>query len=283
MVKAKTIEIYLPTGDASEISETRIKTEAIKVVYLDKAQLEAQKNRLKYMGCYVLVGKADDGSDSVYIGETEDLYSRLTKHKRKKTFWSSVYTVQNSGGTFDKAHLTYLEKLMIEKANDVDRYGTNNNNTGKITKIPEAKQNECLLYFETIKSLFKTLAFNLFVPEVEKEEFDERQVFYFKDKKEGLWNASGVYVNEKFTVLKGSISRMEPLARKVGSSQVKFKDRLIKEGIIKENNNQLVFQKDYTFNSPSTAASIVSLRSNNGWKVWKTINNETLDQIFPRQ
>ena len=280
MVKAKTIEIYLPTGDASEISETKITTEAIKVVYLDKAQLEAQKNRLNNMGCYVLVGKAEDGSDSVYIGETEDLHSRLTEHKKKKAFWSSVYTVQNSGGTFDKAHLTYLEKLMIEKANDVDRYVANNGNTGKITKIPEAKRNECLLYFETIKTLFKTLGFNLFVPEVEKEELDERQVFYFKDKKEGQWNASGVYINEKFTVLKGSISRREPTAHKVGSSEVKFRDRLIKEGIIKEKNNQLLFEKDYTFNSPSTAADIVSLRSNNGWKVWKTEQNESLDEIY---
>ena len=280
MVKAKTIEIYLPTGDASEISETKITTEAIKVVYLDKAQLEAQKNRLNNMGCYVLVGKAEDGSDSVYIGETEDLHSRLTEHKKKKAFWSSVYTVQNSGGTFDKAHLTYLEKLMIEKANEANRYVANNANTGKITQIPEAKRNECLLYFETIKTLFKTLGFNLLVPEVEKEEFDERQVFYFKDKKEGQWNASGVYINEKFTVLKGSISRKKPLARKVGSSQVKFRDRLIKEGIINEKNNQLVFEKDYTFNSPSTAAAIVSLRSNNGWKVWKTEQNESLDEIY---
>ncbi len=281
MLKAKTIEIYLPSGDASEISETRITTEAIKIVFLDKSQLELQKNRLKYMGCYVLVGKSDDGSDSVYIGETEDLYSRLTEHKKKKPFWSSVYTIQNSGGTFDKAHLTYLEKLMIEKANDVDRYVANNGNTGKITKIPEAKRNECLLYFETIKTLFKTLAFNLFVPEVEKEELDERPVFHFRDKK-GLWNASGVYINEKFTVLKGSISRREPTAHKVGSSEVKFRDRLIKEGIIKEKNNQLVFEKDYTFNSPSTAADIVSLRSNNGWKVWKTNNDETLNKIYPR-
>lgn len=280
-VIAKTIEIYLPTGDASKVSHARITTEAIRIVYVQKSELENQKKELDRMGCYILLGKDKDGNQSVYIGETESLFTRLSQHKKEKDFWDSTYTIQNLGGTFDKAHLTFLEQLMIEKAKEVDRYVVHNGNGGKSTTIPESKMNECLVYFDTIQTLIKALGFSLFVPEVEKEELDEHPRFYFQNK-EDLWNAEGVYIDEKFIVLKGSVSRNNPTKHKMDSNELKFRDKLIDEGVIKDINRVLVFVKDYAFNSPSTAADIVSLGSNSGWKVWKTKDSRTLEEVYPR-
>lgn len=280
-IKAKTIEIYLPTGDASKVSIARITTEAIRVVYVQKSEIEKQKKELEHIGCYILVGKDKDGNSSVYIGETESLYSRLIQHKKEKEFWNSAYTIQNLGGTFDKAHLTFLEQLMIERANEADRFTVHNGNKGKSTTIPESKMNECYIYFETIQTLIEVLGFNVFVPEVEKKEIEENPRFYFQHK-DGLWNAEGVYVDEKFIVLKGSISRKNPTRHKIDSNELKFRDKLIDDGVIKEINETLIFVKDYSFNSPSTAADIVSLGSNNGWKVWKTKDLKTLEEVYPR-
>ncbi|MBU1020928.1 MAG: GIY-YIG nuclease family protein [Firmicutes bacterium] len=280
-VIAKTIEIYLPTGDASKVSHARITTEAIRIVYVQKSELENQKKELDRMGCYILLGKDKDGNQSVYIGETESLFTRLSQHKKEKDFWDSTYTIQNLGGTFDKAHLTFLEQLMIEKAKEVDRYVVHNGNGGKNTTIPESKMNECLVYFDTIQTLIKALGFSLFVPEVEKEELDEHPRFYFQNK-EDLWNAEGVYIDEKFIVLKGSVSRNNPTKHKMDSNELKFRDKLIDEGVIKDINRVLVFVKDYAFNSPSTAADIVSLGSNSGWKVWKTKDSRTLEEVYSR-
>jgi len=281
MILAKTIEIYLPTGDANKISQARITTEAIRIVYVAKAEIENQRKELERMGCYILVGKDSDGNNSVYIGETESLYLRLNQHKKEKDFWESAYTIQNLGGIFDKAHLTFLEQLMIEKAKEVDRYVVHNGNNGKSTTIPESKMNECLIYFDTIQTLIKALGFNIFVPEVEKEDLQENPRFYFQHK-DNLWNAEGVYVDEKFIVLKGSVSRKNPTKHKINSNELKFRDKLIDDGIIKEVNDVLVFVKDYAFNSPSTAADIVSLGSNSGWKVWKTKDSKTLEEVYPR-
>jgi hypothetical protein len=276
---AKTIEIYLPTGDASKVSHARITTEAIRIVFIQKSEIENQKDDLECIGCYILVGKDKNGIDSVYIGETESLYKRLIQQKLERDFWNSAYTIQNLGGTFDKAHLTFLEQLMIDKAKEVDRYVVHNSNSGKNTIIPESKKNECLIYFATIQALIKTLGFNVFVPEVDKEEINEHPKFYFQQK-DNLWNAKGVYVDEKFIVLKGSVSRKEPTKHKAISNELKFRDKLISEGIIKDINGILLFVKDYAFNSPSTAADVVSLGSNNGWIVWKTQEGKTLDKLF---
>lgn len=280
-VIAKTIEIYLPTGDPNKVSHVRITTEAIRIVFLHKSEIENQRKELERMGCYILVGKDKDGNNSVYIGETESLYFRLNQHKKERDFWDSVYTIQNLGGIFDKAHLTYLEQLMIEKASEVDRFVVHNGNRGRNTTIPESKMNECLVYFDTIQTLIKALGFNIFVPEVEKEELEEQPRFYFQQK-DNLWNAEGVYVDEKFIVLKGSVNRKDPTKHKLDSNELKFRDKLIDEGIIKELNGILVFVKDYAFNSPSTAADIVSLGSNSGWKVWKTKDSKPLEEIYPR-
>lgn len=278
-IKAKTIEIYLPTGDPNKVSHARITTEAIRIVFLQKSEIENQRIELERMGCYILVGKDKDGNDSVYIGETESLYARLVQHKKEKDFWEYAYTIQNLGGTFDKAHLTFLEQLMIEKANEVDRFVVHNGNGGKSTTIPESKMNECYIYFETIQTLIKSLGFSVFVPEVEKEKLEEQPRFYFQNK-ENLWNAEGVYVDEKFIVLKGSIARMNSTKHKQNSNELKFRDKLIDEGIIKEVNGVLIFVKDYSFSSPSTAADIVSLGSNSGWLVWKSKEGKTLGELY---
>lgn len=278
-VKAKTIEIYLPTGDANKTSQARITTEAIRIVYVHKSEIENQKKELENIGCYILVGQDNNGENSIYIGETESLYNRLIQHKKEKDFWHSAYTIQNLGGTFDKAHLTFLEQLMIEKAREVGRLVVHNSNGGKSTTIPESKKNECYVYFETIQSLLKTLGFNVFVPEVEKDEIINNPLLFFQHK-DGLWDAKGVYIDEKLIVLKDSITRDLPTKHKENSNELKFRDKLIEEGVIKQINGNLVFIKDYAFNSPSTAADIVSLGSNSGWLVWKNKDGKTLGELY---
>ena len=281
MILAKTIEIYLPTGDATKVSQARITTEAIKIIYVTKSEINNRKVDLDTIGCYILVGVDTSGDRMVYIGESENIYTRLQEHKKKKDFWDGVYTIQNLGGTFDKAHLTYLEQLMIQVAIETDRFKVENGNGGKFTSIPESKMNECLIYFETIKTLVKALGFYVFVPEVEKEQISEEVRFYFRSK-DNLWDAQGVFIDEKFIVLKGSVARAEPTKHKKESNELKFRDKLIDEGIIDEVNSVLVFVKDYAFTSPSTAADIVSLGSNSGWKVWKTKDGKTLEEVYPR-
>ena len=281
MILAKTIEIYLPTGDATKVSQARITTEAIKIIYVTKSEINNRKVDLDTIGCYILVGVDTSGDRMVYIGESENIYTRLQEHKKKKDFWDGVYTIQNLGGTFDKAHLTYLEQLMIQVAIETDRFKVENGNGGKFTSIPESKMNECLIYFETIKTLVKALGFYVFVPEVEKEQISEEVRFYFRSK-DNLWDAQGVFIDEKFIVLKGSVARAEPTKHKKESNELKFRDKLIDEGIIDEVNGVLVFVKDYAFTSPSTAADIVSLGSNSGWKVWKTKDGKTLEEVYPR-
>jgi hypothetical protein len=46
-----------------------------------------------------------------------------------------------------------------------------------------------------------------------------------------------------------------------------------------EEDNFLVFQEDYIFNSPSAAAVTIKGRASNGWTAWKNKEGKTLDEL----
>lgn len=70
--------------------------------------------------------KEDDGSDSVYIGEAENVKDRLMQHLRdaqaekEKYYWNTA--VVFIGRDLNKAHIRYLENRFVEIARNSKRY-----------------------------------------------------------------------------------------------------------------------------------------------------------------
>lgn len=64
--------------------------------------------------------KEDDGTDSVYIGEAENLKDRLTQHirdsqmEKEKYYWNTA--VLFTGRDLNKALIRYLENRFVEIA-----------------------------------------------------------------------------------------------------------------------------------------------------------------------
>lgn len=56
-----------------------------------------------------------------------------------------------------------------------------------------------------------------------------------------------------------------------------MREKLIKDQILKDNGEVLIFDSDYIFNSPSAAA--VLGRRANGWIEWKNKKGKTLDEL----
>jgi hypothetical protein len=90
-------------------------------------------------------------------------------------------------------------------------------------------------------------------------------------------NGVGEYTSEGFVVLKGSTARVGNVASIQGSSQERFREQLVTDGVLQLQGTQYVFTRDYLFTSPSMAAIAVLGRSANGWMEWKTDEGQTLD------
>jgi predicted GIY-YIG superfamily endonuclease len=278
-MKAKSILVYLPNGDANKFSKAHVTNDVIDVIFLNKSEIDNQRKELEKIGCYLLIGKDNAGRNAAYIGKAENIFKRLNDHRKdsNKDFWESVYAITNTRNDFDNAYISYLEQLMIKSATEAQKFDLKNSNNGNKTNIPENKIEECKQFFDTANILLKTLGLSIFVPEISKTELKQELKYYFKSNKD-LWNAVGVYHNDKFIVLKDSKTRKEQISQKSESNELKFIKKLLADGYLVENSNNYIFIKDFSFNSPSMAADVVSLTSRNGWLVWKTENGVTLDE-----
>ena len=80
-------------------------------------------------------------------------------------------------------------------------------------------------------------------------------------------------------VLKASRGRLENMASIQGTSNERFREKLLKEGILTLEGGGVVFTRDYLFSSPSMAATVLRGRAANGWVEWKNASGRTLDEV----
>lgn len=94
-------------------------------------------------GIYFLFCKEDDGSDSVYIGEAENIKERLVQHLRdyqseKETYyWINAFVF--IGRDLNKALIRYLENRFVEIARASKRYLVLTKNTYRNTVMKESQ------------------------------------------------------------------------------------------------------------------------------------------------
>jgi predicted type IV restriction endonuclease len=84
------------------------------------------------------------------------------------------------------------------------------------------------------------------------------------------------------TVFKGSQARLEAIPS-ANASIINSRNSLVEQKVIKKEEDVYIFQEDYTFNSPSSAATVILASNVNGWNAWKNSNGESLDEIFRKK
>jgi hypothetical protein len=86
---AKTIKIFLMDSDPNSRMTCELSNWVGKAYKIPRKLLKESSNRkeLKNIGVYLLFGKDPESPDDdmVYIGQTEDIFSRLNQHLDKKT------------------------------------------------------------------------------------------------------------------------------------------------------------------------------------------------------
>lgn len=107
--------------------------------------------------------------------------------------------------------------------------------------------------------------------------FDYLKLYYLTMR----WsNAKWIFNNWKILVFKWSIWPKILQNQEIENEWYAYRNRpkLINEWVIKEEGDNIIFIKDYEFDSPSSACSLVTWWSFNWWDVWKDENWKTLDE-----
>jgi hypothetical protein len=274
----KTIQIFLPGGDPRGIRVAEITTRIVQVLEVPRSLLQdfLKMPESDQVALYFLFGEAEDGAEQkVYIGQTGDVRARLSLHNKQKEFWERALVLISRTNSLTQTHALFLEWYCLQAARKAGRYADENGNSGSKPHTPPPLEADCLEIFETGRTLLATLGYPLFEPFAKAA---ERQDTVFFCRSSGA-NGQGLYTQEGFVVLKGSVGRRENVPSIVGTAGERLRDRLLESGTMRAEGDKVVFERDYLFKSPSMAALAVMGRTSNGWLDWKTKDGKTLDEV----
>jgi predicted GIY-YIG superfamily endonuclease len=277
----KTIQIYLPKGDARSIRLAEITSRIVQAIEIPRSLLNEffAMPECKQVGIYFLFGQTEESSTPLaYIGQSSNLEKRLASHNREKDFWERAIVLITKTQNFTQTHALFLEWFCIQRTKDVARYKLSNGNAGSKPYITPPLEADCLEIFDTGRILLSTLGYPIFEPLLESQEAKSTDLELFYCSGEAT-NAIGQYTEEGFVVIKGSIGRAQGTPSFQNHSFNKKKNALLAEGKIAIENGVLIFKENVLFTSPSSAAGIALGRSANGWEEWKNINGQTLDSL----
>ena len=278
MSYGKSIEIFLANGNAESLITAEVSTWNGKAIKIPRLELpECTREDVRRAGVYFLFCQEDDGTDSVYIGEAENIYDRLQQHLRdyqsgkEQFYWNTV--VMFVGQDLNKALIRYLENRLVEIARECGKYKILTKNTYRNTVSKESQIAAMEEFTDNIRILMNTLGYRVLVP-TPKAERNTKYLYCAGNGAKG----KGFVSPAGFTVVKGSkiSDHMTPSFETRAKSYYNLRKRLEENGTIVDG----VFVSDYEFSAPSAAAAVLYGRNANGNIEWKTEEGTELKNLL---
>ena len=272
MAYGKSIELFLVNGTADSLITAELSNWNGKAIKIPRIEVPTcSREDIKQAGVYFLFCKEDNGKDSVYIGEAENVKERLIQHLRdaqaekEKYYWNTA--VIFIGRDLNKALIRYLENRFVEIARQCNRYEVLTKNTYKNTVLKESQVASMEEFVDNVRILINALGYK--VLDAYTNAIPKENPVGDTEKKEDI----KLYLErviKGFIVLKGS--QISPVDDNTVPDTIK-EQRCISNII------DGILQEDMLFSSPSGAAMFVVGKSDNGLTRWKDENGRTLKEI----
>jgi len=281
---AKTIKIFLVDGEPNGFKIAELSNWVGQAIVIPRNKLKDIKDRgdCTKPAVYFLIGKDNEEAllSTAYIGEAENLWSRLTTHDSSKDFWVTAIAFVSKDSNLTKAHVKYLESRCVDIATQVKRYNLENGAKPSLPSLSEADIAEMEEFLINLKLLLTAVGYPILQEITSKDKVNTSDPLFTCKGKKAL--ATGRMTNDGFIVYKDSTSTTQ-FSNAVLERNQKIIEKLIKNGYLEKKDDDLyVFIKDYMFNSPSAASDIILGNSTSGWKKWKDNNGKTLEEIYKK-
>lgn len=294
-LKAFSLRIFVVDGDPDGLRLVeRSNWNGIAVVFprvlLNKVK---EREEINKAGVYILIGQDDEG-EIVYIGEGDPIAPRFDSHAQNKEFWhKAVFFI--SSRELNKAHVQFLEARLLKYAREAKRVSLDNRNQPNEPTLSEADRADMEVFLHNMLEILPILGVYAFEqpngyvqlknsPKPQSNENEGElvnELLYCSGKRRGsntTFSAQGYQATQGFIVLAKSQAATE-LTPSYPDSSKHLREKLIKAGVLVEENGLYLFTQNYTFSTPSTAAKVVLGRSANGWKEWENAQGISLRDL----
>jgi peptide-methionine (S)-S-oxide reductase len=284
MAYGKSIELFLVNGTADSLIIAELSNWNGKAIKIPRIEVSScNRDDITQAGVYFLFCKEDDGSDSVYIGEAENVKDRLVQHLRdyqsekEKYYWSTA--VVFIGRDLNKDLIRYLENRFVEIARASKRYLVLTKNTYRNTVMKESQIAVMEEFVDNVKVLINALGYKVLEPFAQVDSSPatvDDELLYITS---GSVNATGKVTAEGFVVFAGATLNDKMSVKSLSAGMQKQRKKLFDSSKV----NNLVTTEDILFSSSSAAADFILGYSVSGPRTWKTKDGRTLKELEDKQ
>ena len=274
---SKTIQMYIFDGNPNGRIMCELSNWNGRVYKIARHELArfAEREDADKTGVYFLLGKDEFNTDTIYIGESEHILTRLKQHMNDSRYWNDAIAIISKDDVLNKAHVKYLENQFFGLAQNSERAIIQNQTTPTRSSISEYDEAMLAEFIGNTRLLVNVLGHKVFdsVEETAIKQ-DEQKIQYLLTGPRDA-NAQGFVVVDGFVVVEGSVVADETVPS-FPASYHSLRNSLVERNII---DSSYRFVRDYIFTSPSSAASIVLGRAANGRTAWCTEKGKQLKDM----
>ncbi len=284
MAYGKSIELFLVNGTADSLIIAELSNWNGKAIKIPRIEVSScDRDDITQAGVYFLFCKEDDGSDSVYIGEAENIKERLVQHLRdyqsekEKYYWNTA--VVFIGRDLNKALIRYLENRFVEIARASKRYLVLTKNTYRNTVMKESQVAVMEEFVDNVRVLINALGYKVlesFAQTDSTSDMVDNELLYITS---GSVNAVGKVTAEGFVVFAGATVNEKTSVKSLSAGMQKQRQKLFDSSKI----DNLITTEDILFSSSSAAADFILGYSVSGPRTWKTKDGRSLKDIESNQ
>ena len=165
MAKPFTIKLFIPSGNANELKIIEKMNWTGIGMEISRTAWPAYRKRkeLTQAGIYILAGYQDDEDlPCLYIGQADGIKNRLENHYKNKSFWDRALIFVSSNQGLNRAHITWLEWALIQKAQTVGRCKLDNTSIPNEPGLTESERADTQEFLHEILSILPLIEITAF-------------------------------------------------------------------------------------------------------------------------
>jgi hypothetical protein len=159
-----TIRIFVPDGEPEGVRIIdRMNWTGLGIVFPRRKWSDVrQRAELAKVGVYILVGHPDDDLPTIYVGQADGVGNRIEAHHQNKDFWDWGIVFVSNGSGLNRAHVTWLEYALIDRATTVARCRLDNGNSPQEPGLSEAEKADTQAFLKEIYQILPLVGLRAF-------------------------------------------------------------------------------------------------------------------------
>jgi hypothetical protein len=138
-----TIRMYVPNGDSDGVKIAELHNWSGVGVAFPRRDWPTVNTRPEFTrsGVYILSGVSENAEDElkkIYVGQGESVGSRIGSHDINRDFWDWGYAFVSKGEPLNRAHTTWLEYALLERARRAKRCDLDNQTQPREPRLSES-------------------------------------------------------------------------------------------------------------------------------------------------